>query len=346
MPRTRSLAWSELKVGVLTIAALVITAITIFSLTGGKGFPWQRYALRTRFDNVAGLKPGSPVRVAGMEVGSVTDVTLAGGQVDVTFEVNQDKMPWITARSVASLGSVSLLGESAVDITAAPEGEPIEPGGYVPSGPAVGQLSDVAASASVGLDELTQLLQGVRRGEGTMGRLMTDAALYEELRAFAGAASGLTQSLRDGKGSIGQLLNDPTMTEALEASVQNVEALTRRIREGDGSLGRLVNDPAFASNLTDATGNLRTLTTKLNEGDGTVGKLVNDPSLYNQLDSVAGRLDRLIDDLNQGNGTAGQMLKDQRLYENMNAAIDDVRGLVADIRKDPRRYLNVRVSIF
>jgi hypothetical protein len=48
MPRTRSLAWSELKVGVLTIIAIVIAAGTIILLLGGRGFPWQRYNLKVR----------------------------------------------------------------------------------------------------------------------------------------------------------------------------------------------------------------------------------------------------------------------------------------------------------
>ena len=74
MPRTRSLAWSELKIGVVTILAVTIAAVTIFMLTGGRGFFWQRYNLKTRFENVAGLKSGSPVRVAGVEVGTVTSV--------------------------------------------------------------------------------------------------------------------------------------------------------------------------------------------------------------------------------------------------------------------------------
>jgi phospholipid/cholesterol/gamma-HCH transport system substrate-binding protein len=71
MPRTRSLAWSELKIGLLTIAALTIAMVLVFSLTGGKGWFWQRYTLKTRFPNVAGLATGSPVRVAGVQVGSV-----------------------------------------------------------------------------------------------------------------------------------------------------------------------------------------------------------------------------------------------------------------------------------
>src|SRR5579864_7116646 len=90
MPRTRSLAWSELKIGVLTVLALGITGLTIVMLTGGRGFFWQRYSLKTRFGNAAGLKPGSPVRVAGVERGSVTAVELAGEQVDITLEVNKD----------------------------------------------------------------------------------------------------------------------------------------------------------------------------------------------------------------------------------------------------------------
>src|SRR6187551_132964 len=104
MPRTRSLAWSELKIGVLTIFALVIAAVTVFMLTGGKGFPWQRYSLKTRFGNVAGLKPGSPVRLAGVEVGSVQDVDLTGEEVDVIFEVNRDFQSRITTDSIATLG--------------------------------------------------------------------------------------------------------------------------------------------------------------------------------------------------------------------------------------------------
>src|SRR2546428_10202277 len=128
MPRTRSLAWSELKIGVLTIVAIAIAAALIFTLTGAKGFFWQRYTLKTRFPNVAGLKAGSPVRVAGIEVGSVTKVVFDGDQVDVIFDINKDVRPRVTTNSTAVLGSVSLLGLGAVDITASSSGTPIPEG--------------------------------------------------------------------------------------------------------------------------------------------------------------------------------------------------------------------------
>src|SRR5581483_11912720 len=157
MPRTRSLAWSELRIGVLTIAAIVIAALIIFSVTGSRGFFWQRYRLKTRFTDVAGLNAGSPVRVAGVEVGSVKTVTLTGEDVEVGFEVNKEVRSRITDKSLATLGSVSLLGQAAVDIKPSATGTPIPEDGYVPSAKAKGSFADISESAQSGIDEITGL---------------------------------------------------------------------------------------------------------------------------------------------------------------------------------------------
>src|SRR5438132_516415 len=136
MPRTRSLAWSELKIGIVSVFALAMAATLIFLLSGSSGFFWQRYKLKAVFDNIAGLKTGAPVRVAGVETGSVTAIKFTGDRVEVELELTKDMQPRITENSVASLGSVSLLGESAVDITAASKGRPIPDFGYVKTGKA------------------------------------------------------------------------------------------------------------------------------------------------------------------------------------------------------------------
>src|SRR5512141_2031620 len=117
MPRTRSLAFSELKIGILAVVALVIASVVIFMLSGQGGFPWQRYHLKTRFDSVPGLKAGAPVRLAGIEVGAVKNIELMGSQVEVWFEVSRDYHAQVTDRSVATLGSISLLGQATIDLT-------------------------------------------------------------------------------------------------------------------------------------------------------------------------------------------------------------------------------------
>jgi phospholipid/cholesterol/gamma-HCH transport system substrate-binding protein len=345
MPRTRSLAWSELRLGVMTIVAIAITAALIFSLTGSKGFSWQRYALKTRFANVAGLAKGSPVRVAGVEVGTVTAIDFSGEQVDVTFEVKDTVRERITDKSVASLGSISLLGESAVDITPA-AGTPIPDYGYVPAGRAKGSIADVSEQVSGGVEELTALVKDIRAGRGTIGKLTTDEQLYVELRNFTATANKVTETIRSGRGTLGKLVNDPQSANALEASLKNLETMTRRINAGEGSIGKLLNDEAFSQSLTGATSNLHTLTERLNRGEGTAGKLVTDATLYNRLNDLTNRLNELMNRLNAGEGTAGQLLKDKQLYENMNGAVNDFRSLLTEVRKDPKKYLNVKVSIF
>ena len=346
MPRTRSLAWSELKIGVLTIVGVTITAFLIFSLTGTKGFAWQRYPLKARFTNVAGLASGSPVRIAGVEVGTVTDVQLVNDLVEVVFQVNAKNRPLITTNSVARLGSVSLLGQSAVDITPSTTGTPIEPWGYVRQGRAVAIMSDMTDSVSEGINQLTAILHDVREGGGTVGKLITDEQLYVELNKFVASAGALTDGLKQGKGSVGKLLNDPAVANSLQASLTSVETLTSQITAGEGSLGKLLKDDTFSKSLTSATGKLDALVAKLNSGEGTAGKLLNDPALFNRLNSVTEKLDALVTTLNSGEGTAGHLLKDKQLYENMNNAVGDVRSLIADIRKDPRKFLNIRVSVF
>jgi len=353
MPRTRSLAWSELKIGVVTVVALIITAVTIFTLTGSRGFFWQRYHLKTTFGNVAGLNTGAPVRISGFEAGSVTAMEFVGERVDVTFEVNKEQRARITDKSVAKLGSISLLGQGAVDITASTSGTPIPEWGYVPSGRAPSQLSDITDQASQGIAELTKLITDVRGGKGTVGKLMTDEQLYAELRSFVATAGDVVRGVQQGRGTIGKLLKDPKTADALEASVRNLETLTSQINAGEGSIGRLLKDDTFARSLTETTANLKDLTGsakemtgRLNRGEGTAGKLLTDASLFNRLTAVSDRFDQLLNHLNEGQGTAGQLLKDKQLYENMNGAVAELRTLLSNIQKDPRKYLNIKVSVF
>jgi phospholipid/cholesterol/gamma-HCH transport system substrate-binding protein len=346
MPRTRSLAWAELKIGVVSVIALTLAATMIFLLSGEGGFSWQRYSLKSVFDNIAGLNRGSPVRVAGVEVGSVSEINFIGDRVEVTFELSDRVRSRVTNGSTASLGSVSLLGESSIDITASAAGTPIPEWGYVRSVPAPGSLAQVTTKATEGIEELTALLQEIRGGRGTVGRLFTDEALYREMHALVDAAENVVDSVNRGRGTLGRLTNDPTAAESLERSLANFETVSARLRAGEGSLGKFLNDDALAQSLTSTTTNLDAITGKIRSGEGTAGKLVSDRELYDRLNSMSDRLDKVMAGLQEGQGTAGLLLRDRQLYENMNGAVGELRQLVRDIRADPRKFLNLRVSIF
>jgi phospholipid/cholesterol/gamma-HCH transport system substrate-binding protein len=346
MPRTRSLAWSELKIGIVSLVALVMASVLIFLLSGEGGFFWQRYSVKAVFTNVAGLKSGAPVRIAGVEVGAVSDVDFVGEQVEVTMDIGEEHRARVTTASRAVLGSVSLLGEGAVDISPSNEGTPIPEWGYIPTGPVAPTIAEVGAMASEGIEEATLLLRDVRQGRGTIGKLFTDEGVYRDLNALVQSADRVASQIAAGRGTLGRLTNDPALYNSLAASVADLNAITSRIRKGEGSLGRLLNDPAMAASLTTTTQNIEGVTGRLNRGEGTAGKLLTDTALYDRFNGVAQRLDTLTQNLNAGEGTAGQLLRDKQLYENMNQTVGELRGLIAEIRKDPKKYLNVKVSIF
>ena len=318
----------------------------ILAVGGQGGFAWQRYALKTKFPDIAGLKTGAVVRVAGVDVGKVTDIQFSGAEVEITLEVNEAQQERITEHSRASIGSLSLLGEPIVVLSPSAQGRRLVDGDYLQSEPAAGGIASMAAPVTAGVEEATKLIQDIRAGKGTIGKLMTDEGLYRDFNAFVASAEGVIAGINRGQGTLGKLARDDAAYRQLNSALADLNEMTRRIRAGEGSLGKLMVDEAFAKSLTRTANNFDEITAKLNRGDGTAARLLNDKVIYDRINAITERLDKLIGAVQGGQGTAGQLVTDKQLYDNMNGAATELRSLLADIRKDPKKFLNVRVSIW
>jgi len=346
MPRTRSIGWAQLKIGIIAIVAMVLASALILAVGGQGGFPWQRYPLKARFADVLGMKTGAVVRIAGKDVGKVVGVDFAEQQIEVTLEVSQDVRHLITDTSMASMGSLSLLGEPLIAISPGVGGTPLADNAYLKTSASAGALADVAASAGATMDQVRQMLTDVQAGKGVLGKLVTDEVLYAEFTTLLQSANKVATQVNSGKGTVGSLLNDPAAYNSMKASLDDLQAMTSKIQRGEGPLGKLFADEALAKSMTGTAANLETMTGRLTRSEGTVGKLINDSELYNRLDGLTTRLDSLVSGLSTGEGTAGKLLQDKALYDNMNQAATSLNELIAAIKQDPRKYLTVRVSIF
>lgn len=346
MPRTRSLAWSELKIGIVAVVAMALAIMLIVAVGGQGGFFSSNYKLNTKFKDVQGIKTGAIVRVAGVEVGKVTSIAFVGAEVQVVMKVNAENQSRITDQSHASIGSLSLLGEPIIEISPSSAGRPLQDGDFIQSARTTGQISDVAENATQTLEQATALIKQIREGQGTVGKLFTDDQMYRELNDLVASTQAVAVSINRGSGTLGKLIRDPVAYDRANAALANLQDMTRRISAGEGSIGRLLRDEQLAKSLTSATGNLDEVTGRLSRGQGTAGKLLTDQQLYDRFNSIAARIDTVATDLQEGQGSAGQLLHDKQLYENMNGAANELRGLIAEIRKDPKKYLNVKVSIF
>jgi phospholipid/cholesterol/gamma-HCH transport system substrate-binding protein len=216
MPRTRSIAWAELKIGIIGVTAIALASALVIAVSGQGGFSWQRFPVKTIFDDVQGMRTGAVVRVSGRDVGKVTSVAFSGAKVEVGLELSKEVRPLITDQSVASMGSLSLLGEPIILISAAPQGTPVEDWAYITSDQSSGAFADAATAAATALEQGQnalvlgqQLMRDVQSGRESLGKLVTDDALYREMTTLAASASALTTQIASGKGTVGALMNDP-----------------------------------------------------------------------------------------------------------------------------------------
>ena len=347
MNKSRVLTWSELRVGLVVILSLAMLAFTILYIGSGGGSPWaRRYEVRTIMTDVSGLKPGAPVRVGGVEVGTVKKVDLAGaGMVEVTMRLDRRVKDRVTTESRATLGSVGLLGEKAVDISAANTGTPIEDEGYLPptgGDPIKGLLTDASETTAY----LKRILSRIDAGEGLLGKALRDEELYGRMVDVSERLQNAMSKLESERGPLGRLMNDDQMSRQLASSVKGIEGIVARVEAGKGPLGALSRDEQLVHDLKSASANLSEVLQKVERGEGTAGRLLNDDALFNKIDNVMNRFDALASRLEKGEGSAGRLMQDPDFYNNLNGAAKDLRSLIDDVRKDPRKYLRLKVSVF
>lgn len=151
------------------------------------------------------------------------------------------------------------------------------------------RTSEALAEAGPKLDELATRLNEFARaaeaGEGTLGRLMADEELYDDIKLFTSEMRQIAMDIRSGEGTLSQLIYDGELAQTANDSFA-------RVGDAGAEIQRLIGDRreeidrALASitevgpQLEAVVADLREVARKINEGEGTIGKLVNDPSLY------------------------------------------------------------------
>ncbi len=349
MDHSKALTWTELRVGLLVIVSVVALSFAVLYV-GGSGSPFAtKYSLRAQMTDVNGLKPGAPVRVGGVTVGSVIAVDFAGegagGLVEVVMRLERRVRSRVTTDSEATLGSLGLLGEKAVDISVSLTGIPIGDGGYLRAAaedPFRGLLSDASDSTA----HFKRILARMDAGEGLVGRALRDEEVYARMVDVSLRLQDAMTKMESSDGPLGRLINDTEMSEHLAGSARAVEAVLKRIESGEGALGVLSKDEELVAQLRELTANLSNASAGIQRGEGTLGKLVKDDALYSRMTDVSGHLESTLGRLERGEGTAGQLLRDTELYNNLNGTLTDIRNLVTDVRRDPDKYLRVKVSLF
>lgn len=177
----------ELKVGVFILIGVAILFIIVFSI-GDINLSKSGYKVKVLFNFASGIGPSAPVRLAGVGIGQVQGIQIIHDEVDnktkaeLTVWVN-DGMK-IEEDAVVTINTLGLLGEKYLEINPGTPGTPV----VKPNGVLVGKdpvpMEKITENLAALSDSVRAIVDKIKAGDGTIGKLLTDDAVYENLEAF------------------------------------------------------------------------------------------------------------------------------------------------------------------
>jgi phospholipid/cholesterol/gamma-HCH transport system substrate-binding protein len=129
-------------------------------------------------------------------------------------------------------------------------------------------------------------------------------------------------------------------------TLSRANGMLARFQNPNGSMGRMLDDPTLYNRLVGVIGSTDSLVVSLNSSKGTAGLLLRDTTLYRNMVGITRGADSLMRTLTNGQGTASRLLTDQTLYDQLNKLVTDLSAILADVRRDPRRYTKGMVKVF
>jgi phospholipid/cholesterol/gamma-HCH transport system substrate-binding protein len=325
MKRSRTITWDQLRVGLVVALALGIIGVSIYKLGESMNLFAKRYHLVAYLKDAAGLKAGGSVMVAGQMAGTVEKIDFLPVDADtlrnlkLTLAIDEAVRDQIRRDSKGTLKTLGLLGDKVFDITPGtpkyaviPEGDTIHVITALDYEAVIAQASSAVNDMVALTKDMRAITGGIVKGQGTVGQLVTNRALYDNLN--------------------GTLARANTMLE--------------RVQNPNGTVGRLLDDPAMYNRMVSVITSTDSLVASLNSRKGTVGLLLRDTTLYRNMVGITRGADSLMRTLNSPTGTVGKMLNDQTLYDQLNKLVTDLGAILADVRKDPSRYTKGLVKVF
>lgn len=359
MPSQKQVRWAQLRVGLTVLFASITLAVLIFLMTGTTGLFTRKLILYSFVDNAGGLRVSAPVRLQGVDIGNVSQISVVPNPpnkvlpVRIVMKVNAKFESFLKKDSSVRLSTAGVLGETFVDIdSTSAKGAMVRDGDSLPAQD-VPDIQDVVRSSQSTLQNVDVLVRRVDRivaaiesGQGSIGKLIYDKELYNNLNTSVVQFQAILNEVNSGEGTIGKLLKDDQVYQKANLALDRLNKTLDDVQRGQGTVGRLVQDPSLYNNANQTIAKANQLMDKINSGQGAIGKFTSDQEFARKVENTITKLSLMTDRLEAGEGTAGRFLRDPSLYTNSDRMLVETRQLVKAIRENPKKYLTIRFRLF
>ncbi len=179
----------KIRLGLFIAGGLALFVIAIFIIGKQKNLFNPVFKLNTTFYNVSGLQVGNNIRFSGINVGTVDNITIINDStVRVDMLIKREVQRFIKTDCEAGVGSAGLIGDRLLVITQGSneaimvkDGQQIGSREPVETDAIMASLRVTAYNAEIVSDELAEIMIKVNSGKGTIGRLIQDTAIAENL---------------------------------------------------------------------------------------------------------------------------------------------------------------------
>jgi phospholipid/cholesterol/gamma-HCH transport system substrate-binding protein len=346
----------HLRVGIFVATGLFLVAIFVFVIGDARRLWSKQVTYQAAFNDVTGLKPGAPVRMGGVDVGSVTRVGQSDDSGDplvyVDFTVIKEMVNRIRVDTVARIANKGLLGDKMVELTVAKaDSPPLPPGGRLRTEEAADMMKLFSKFESIG-QKAEAAVDNIERAT----RPLADAHFAEDVKVGVASLRQIIEGVATRDSAVHRLLLDPNqgvkvdrmLTELagavgeLHGMLAEARAVVGHVRQGPGLVHALLYDDDMSRNATSMLKELQVDLRQIREGDG-LGHAIfyGDEKTQRMVQNIVGVTDdvrAIVAHVRAGKGTLGGFLVDPSIYE-------DVKTLVGNLERNEVLRSLVRYSI-
>lgn len=255
---------SGAKLGLFIFIGSTLLVIGIFLLGNKEALFRPTFTVKAYFSNIEGLRKGAPVRLGGIDVGSVKDIEIikdTSGKVEVSMRLLNEIQRFIKKDTRASIETEGLVGNKVVILEiGSSTAEQVGEGGTIQSknpvgfGAVIEETQGIMGYTKEMTKNMAEIVEKINRGEGTIGKILTDEKLYNQ-------ATELTKRA----------------DQSLYAVITELEKVSEIFKSLGGGVSEVI------TNVNRAVTQVDTIIQGVNEGRGMLGQVLVEGSKYDSL---------------------------------------------------------------
>jgi phospholipid/cholesterol/gamma-HCH transport system substrate-binding protein len=349
----------DVKVGVFVLAGLTAFGAVIFLIGDERGMFERKASYATEFEDVQGLVRGSPVRMGGVNVGTVVGVDYGKDATDknihVRMSVSLEDARRIRTDSVATIEGKGLLGDKMIVITVGTPGNPELPESTLIPSQTAEDLSKMITRFSNISTQVEKVVTNLEHATSSL----SDEKFQGDVRSSMASLAGILGSVDHGDGYVGKLLHDPAESARLSGLMTNLEQASAQLQQTTQNvnqiLGRVTSGPGFAHEVVygedgskaiakfgNVADELTTTLKGVHDGNGLAHSVIygddSSQQMMSNLNQASTDFRQIMSDMRAGKGTLGALLVDPSVYE-------DVKLMLGNVERNRALRALVRYSI-